>query len=62
MSKSLVVRYRTRLECAEENARLIRDVFAEFAQTKPAGLNYRAYRLNDGVSFIHAATLSAAFP
>ena len=31
MSKSLVVRYRTKPECAEENARLIRDVFAELA-------------------------------
>ena len=53
MSKSLVVRYRTKPECAEENARLIGDVFAELAQTRPDGLSYRAYRLADGVGFVH---------
>jgi hypothetical protein len=59
MSKSLVVRYRTKPECAEENALLIEAVFAELAQTQPDGLSYRAYRLADGVSFVHAVTLSA---
>ncbi|SDJ09088.1 hypothetical protein SAMN05444157_1687 [Frankineae bacterium MT45] len=60
MSKSLVVRYRTKPECAEENARLIRDVFAELAQSRPEGLSYHAYRLADGVSFVHAVTLTTA--
>jgi hypothetical protein len=60
MATSLVVRYRTKPECAEENARLIGDVFAELARTSPQGLSYRAYRLDDGVSFIHAVTLSSS--
>ncbi len=58
MSKTLVVRYRTKPEHAEENTRLIRDVFAELAQTKPAGLTYQALQLADGVSFIHTVTVS----
>lgn len=59
MSRTLLVRYRTRPECADENAALIGDVFAELARTRPDGLSYRAYRLADGVSFVHTATLSA---
>ena len=56
MSKTLLVRYRTRPECAEENARLIRDVFTELAQDRPADFSYRTNRLDDGVSFVHAVT------
>jgi hypothetical protein len=59
MTTSLVVRYRTKPECAEENARLIGDVFAELAQTRPDGLSYRVFRLADGVSFVHTVTLRA---
>ncbi len=58
MSQTLVVQYRTRPECAEQNASLIGDVFAELALVRPEGLSYRAYRLEDGVSFVHTATLS----
>jgi hypothetical protein len=59
MATSLVVRYRTKPECADENARLIEDVFAELAETKPDGFAYQAFRLADGVSFIHVVTQSA---
>lgn len=59
MPKSLIVQYRTKPGRAEENARLIADVFAELKQTQPDGLSYRAYRLGDGETFIHAVTLSA---
>jgi len=48
-----VIRYTTKPEHAEENARLIRDVFAELGATRPAGLCCDAYRLDDGVSFMH---------
>ena len=58
MAQTLVVRYRTRPECAEDNASLIGDVFAELAQSRPEGLSYSAYRLEDGVSFVHIVTLS----
>jgi hypothetical protein len=57
VSVTRVIRYTTKPEHAEENARLIRDVFAELAATRPAGLRYDAYRLADGVSFMHVVDL-----
>ena len=55
--KHLMVRYTTRADRAEENARLIADVFESLRQTVPAGLTYSTYRLDDGVSFIHVASV-----
>src|SRR6266487_2786425 len=55
MGKSVVVRYRTRPEAAEENARLIEGVFASLAEAKPGGFRYTTYRLADGVTFVHVA-------
>jgi hypothetical protein len=57
MSSTRVIRYKTKAERAEENAELIRAVFAELASTGPAGVRYDAYRLEDGVSFVHVVTL-----
>jgi len=57
MSMIKVVRYRTNPQDAEENARLIRDVFAELAAGQPAGLRYASFRLDDGVSFVHVAVV-----
>jgi hypothetical protein len=48
-----VIRYQTRPEAADENQRLIEDVFAELAGTAPAGLHYSSFRLADGVTFVH---------
>ncbi|ADB29646.1 conserved hypothetical protein [Kribbella flavida DSM 17836] len=48
-----VIRYRTKPEAADENQRLIEKVFAELAEQQPAGLSYQAFRLSDGVSFVH---------
>ena len=39
MPVTKVVRYRTNPQDAAENARLIRDVFAELAADQPAGLH-----------------------
>lgn len=39
--------------------RLIREVFAELAAEQPEGLRYASFRLDDGVSFLHVATLDA---
>jgi hypothetical protein len=52
-----VIRYRTKANCADENERLIRAVFAELAKHTPEGLHYAAFRLDDGVSFLHVAVL-----
>jgi hypothetical protein len=52
-----IIRYTTHAEHADENARLIRDVFAALADAKPEGVHYAAFRLDDGVSFMHVVTL-----
>jgi hypothetical protein len=51
-----VVRYKTSPEKADENERLIHDVFGELAEQEPEGLHYAAFRLDDG-SFIHVAVI-----
>ena len=63
MSVTKVIRYKTKPECAEENERLIRAVFAELAAENPEGLRYESFRGEDGVSFLHVAVLleTAAF-
>ncbi len=48
-----VIRYRTKPAAADENQRLIENVFAELAEAAPEGLSYASFRLADGVSFVH---------
>jgi hypothetical protein len=55
MGKTMVVRYQTRPDAAEENQRLVEQVFAQLANEDPGGLRYATFRLDDGVSFIHVA-------
>jgi hypothetical protein len=57
MPVTKVIRYRTKPDCADENERLIRDVFEELASEQPEGLQYAAFRLDDRVSFLHVAVL-----
>jgi hypothetical protein len=57
MSNSLVIRYTVRPEAAEENQRLVANVFAELAANQPDGLHYMSFRLADGVSFVHVVTV-----
>jgi hypothetical protein len=60
MSKTVVVRYRTTSEAAEENQRLIEQVYAELASDEPEGLRYLTLRLADGVTFVHVALREGA--
>lgn len=60
MTTTKVIRYTTHPDQAAENERLIRAVFAELAEHAPAGLRYAAFRLEDGVSFVHVAELEGA--
>jgi hypothetical protein len=50
--KRNLIRYRTKPETADENARLIGAVFEELKIAKPAGLRYLSLRLDDG-TFVH---------
>ena len=51
--KTTVVRYQAKPERAAENQQLIEAVFAELDERKPEGFSYNAFRLDDGVTFIH---------
>jgi hypothetical protein len=55
MSKTVVVRYETRPEAADDNQRLIEAVFDRLASDDPGGLRYAVFRLADGVTFVHVA-------
>ena len=58
--RHVMVRYTTRADRAEENLRLIRDVFESLRTTAPTGIVYASYRLDDGVSFVHIASIDDA--
>jgi hypothetical protein len=48
-----VIRYKTRPESADENQRLVEDVYTELAARDPGGMRYATLRLEDQVTFIH---------
>ena len=50
---TVVVRYQTKPDRAEENQALIEKVFADLEQRQPEGFTYKVFRLEDGVSFVH---------
>jgi hypothetical protein len=60
MPKSVIVRYKTKPDQADENQRLIEQVFAELIRVDPGGIRYASFRLADGVSFVHVATSETA--
>jgi hypothetical protein len=52
-----VVRYQTKSDRAEENQALIEKVFGALDADRPAGLRYASFRLADGVTFVHVASV-----
>jgi hypothetical protein len=52
--RATVVRYQTKPERADENQQLIEAVFADLEQRAARGFTYQVFRLEDGVSFVHA--------
>ena len=57
---AVLVRYKTREDKAAENEELIHAVFDELRGVAPAGVRYATYKLDDGVSFVHLATIDTA--
>src|SRR5687768_14886673 len=55
--KTVMVRYKTSDAQARANEELVRAVFAELRSRVPAGFRYASYRLADGATFVHIATL-----
>jgi hypothetical protein len=58
--RRVVVRYKVKRERVEEHEALIRRVFAELTEQRPAGVDYQAMKLEDGVSFVHLAHVTTA--
>jgi len=58
MKTTVMVRYKTAPAHSEANADSVRAVFAELKTKSPSGLRYATYRLEDGVSFVHIATVT----
>jgi hypothetical protein len=55
--KRVLVRYKVKPDRATENEELVRAVYDELQRTAPAGLRYATFLLDDGVSFVHLASI-----
>jgi hypothetical protein len=53
----VVVRYKVKPERVEENQALVEAVFAELSENDPGGLRYATFKLADGVTFVHVASV-----
>jgi hypothetical protein len=54
MTNTIVIRYRCKPDRADENQRLVEDVFAELAASDPGRIRYATFRLADD-TFVHIA-------
>jgi hypothetical protein len=55
--RQIMIRYAAQPHRADENERLIKAVYDELEGSRPAGLRYAAFRLDDGVGFVHLASV-----
>ncbi len=53
----VIVRYKVKAEKADENVSLVKAVYSELAETKPAGLRYATFVADDGLTFFHVASI-----
>jgi hypothetical protein len=58
--KTIMVRYKVKADRAAENKSLVAKVFEQLQREKPTGLRYASFKLNEGVSFVHMASLETA--
>ncbi len=55
--KRVIVRYKVKAAGIQENIDYIQSVFSALEESKPEGLRYASFRLEDGASFIHIASI-----
>jgi hypothetical protein len=55
--KRVMVRYKVKPDRATENEELVRAVYDELHRTDPPGFRYATFQLDDGVSFVHVASI-----
>ena len=58
--KRVMVRYKVKTGRVEENEALVSRVYEGLARERPAGLRYMTFKLEDGVSFVHVASIETA--
>jgi len=57
--RRMMVRYTVKPGRGPENTGDIERVFADLQREAPEGLHYAAFRLDDGVSFVHVVSLES---
>jgi hypothetical protein len=55
--RQVMVRYKVKPDRAAENEALVRAVYEELRRIEPTGLRYATFQLDDGVSFVHLASV-----
>jgi hypothetical protein len=55
--KRVMVRYKVKPGRADENEKYIAAVFAQLEKERPSGVRYASFKLDDGVSFVHIASI-----
>ena len=55
--RRVMVRYKVKADHLAPNEELVRAVYDELQRTQPAGLRYVTFQLDDGVSFVHLASI-----
>jgi hypothetical protein len=55
--RRVMVRYKVKADHVATNEELVRAVYEELQRTQPAGLRYATFQLDDGVSFVHLASI-----
>ncbi len=55
--KRIIVRYKVKTNETMKNIEYIQSVFNALEERKPEGLRYASFQLEDGVSFIHIASI-----
>ena len=58
--KRVMVRYKVKAEKVTENTRFVEKVYEELKQNSPEGIRYATFKLEDGVSFVHFASIETA--
>lgn len=56
--KTIMVRYRTKAAYADTNVTRVQAVFEELRASQAKGVRYACHRLDDGVSFVHVASVA----
>jgi hypothetical protein len=58
--RRVMVRYAVKPELVADNERHVREVFAALERDRPPGVRYATFKLGDGVSFVHVASIETS--